>query len=156
MSSDDGRRDFDFLHGRWTIDHRRLGERGRGSNDWEEFTGTAETRPLLGGLCNIEEHAIDAADFAGVALRTFDPSTQRWSIYWVSERTGVLELPVVGEFVGSIGQFEGDDLDGDRPVRVRFLWDRTDVDAPRWEQSFSYDEGLSWERNWVMLFRRSP
>jgi hypothetical protein len=150
----DGRHDFDFLHGCWAVRHRRLSERGRGSNAWQEFSGTAETRALLGGLANIEEHAIGGADISGAALRTFDLSTRRWSIYWVSGRRGVLEPPVTGSFDGAFGRFDGEDLDQGRRVRVRFLWDRTNPDAPRWEQSFSYDGGESWELNWTMQFDR--
>jgi hypothetical protein len=153
-NASNGCRDFDFLHGRWSVHHQRLSERGQGSKDWQQFSGTAETRPLLDGVANIEEHCIEGVDVSGAALRIFDPSTGRWSIYWVSARRAVLEPPVVGSFDGAIGRFEAEDLDGDRSVRVQFLWDRTDLDEPRWEQSFSYDEGGSWELNWTMQFDR--
>ena len=146
--------DFDFLHGNWKVHHRRLRERGVGSDAWDEFGGTAETRPLLGGLCNVEEHDMPGQDFSGVAFRSFDRSARLWSIAWVGERDGLLQPPVVGSFADDIGRFEGDDLDGDRPVVVRFLWDRSNPVAPRWEQSFSYDAGRTWELNWVMLFER--
>ena len=154
-NSSDGSGDFDFLHGSWTVLHRRLAERGRGCGDWLEFHGLAETRPLLDGRCNIEEHRIDGADFSGAALRAFAPARRQWSIYWVSGRAGVLEPPVVGGLSGAVGWFEGADVDGRRLVRVRFKWDRGESDSPRWEQSFSYDDGLSWELNWTMDFRRS-
>jgi hypothetical protein len=150
-----GRHDFDFLHGEWIVHHRRLAERGRESSEWQEFEGMAETRPLLRGLCNIEEHVIAGEDFSGIALRTFDPNAQAWSIYWVSERDGILGAPVTGGFEGPLGTFDGDDEDKGRPVRVRFLWHRDNPGAPRWEQSFSYDEGRSWELNWTMDFGRA-
>jgi hypothetical protein len=146
--------DFDFLFGRWDVRHRRLRERGCGCSDWDELAGTAETRPLLGKLCNIEEHLIEGGRFSGVALRTFVPAISLWSIYWVSIRDGALQPPVVGGFDGALGRFEGDDLDGGRPIRVRFLWDRADADEPRWEQSFPYDAGRTWELNWTMHFMR--
>ena len=146
--------DFDFLFGCWSVRHRRLRSRGCGCTVWDEFTGTAETRPLLGGLCNIEEHLIAGADCSGVALRTFDRATQLWRIFWVSKRDGVLQAPVHGRFVGAIGEFDGRDVDCGRLVHVRFLWNRGDAQAPRWEQSFSYDAGSSWELNWVMEFKR--
>lgn len=146
--------DFDFLFGRWTVRHRRLRERGATSDLWDEFTGTAETRPLLDSLCNIEEHCIPGQDFSGIALRTFDRSAERWSIYWASARDGLLQPPVIGTFSGDLGRFEGEDVDGGRPVLVRFVWDRSNADAPRWAQSFSYD-GATWELNWRMDFMRS-
>jgi hypothetical protein len=149
------RNDFDFLFGKWTVRHRRLRQRGEGTELWDEFTGTAETRPLLGGLCNIEEHVIPDALISGAALRTCDTSSGLWSIYWVSARRGILEPPVTGAFEGDLGHFEGSDFDDSRPVRVRFVWDRTNPDAPLWEQFFSYDGGTTWEANWVMRFERA-
>jgi hypothetical protein len=146
--------DFDFLSGCWAVLHRRLRHRGIGSDEWDEFTGSAETRLLLDGLCNIEEHRIAGHDFSGVALRAFDRQTQLWSIYWVSDRDGRLQPPVTGRFAGDLGDFTGEDVDEVRPVRVRFLWDRSQSVSPRWAQSFSYDGGSSWETNWIMQFER--
>ena len=154
MKRIDGCCDFDFLHGRWTVHHRRLAERGCGSDEWQEFAGLAETRPLLGGLCNIEEHSIPGQDVAGAALRTFDRGSKLWSIHWVSGRRGILEPPVVGCFDGDIGIFEGDDCDAGRQVKVRFEWRRLMPGSARWEQAFSYDEGRTWEKNWIMEFQR--
>lgn len=149
-----GCHDFDFVRGRWTVKHRRLRKRGLSSTEWDDFDGTVETRLLLGGLCNIEEHRIPGQDCRGIALRTFDRTTGLWSIYWVSERSGKMEPPVVGAFKDGLGTFEGEDRDGERPVRVGFVWDSTNPDEPRWRQSFSYDGGTSWELNWTMDFQR--
>jgi hypothetical protein len=33
-------REFDFLHGRWRVSHRRLRERLAGCDDWLSLTGT--------------------------------------------------------------------------------------------------------------------
>ena len=148
-----GIHDFDFLFGRWSVRHQRLRRRGCGSAEWDEHVGTAETRPLLGGLCNIEEHLIVGSNASGVALRSFDRSAGRWSIYWVSERDGLLQRPVSGGFNGDLGIFEGEDADDGRPVQVRFVWDRSDV-SPEWTQSFSYDRGATFELNWTMRFER--
>jgi hypothetical protein len=148
--------DFNFLLGRWNVRHRRLKQRGQSCKEWEELAGTAETRPLLDGLCNIEEHLIDGQDCSGIALRAYDRESGTWSIYWVSKRDGILQQPVRGAFDGDIGRFEGEDVDSGRPVRVKFLWDRNDPDEPCWQQSFSYDEGRTWELNWIMKFERQP
>ena len=61
---------------------------------------------------------------------------------------------MTGRFEGDTERFEGDDSDGGRAIKVRFLWERGDG-SPRWEQSFSYNSGLTWELNWVMAFHRS-
>lgn len=149
-----GLHDFDFLHGKWNVTHRRLQARGVGSTNWHQYSGSAETRPLLAGLCNVEEHRIEGQPFSGVALRCFDRAAKQWRIYWVGERDGLLQPPVHGEFDHDLGHFEGDDVDGDRPIRVRFLWRKLTPSSARWEQSFSYDAGKTWETNWIMDFER--
>jgi hypothetical protein len=145
--------DFDFLHGSWSVHHRRLKQRGEGSRDWIEFEGTAETRPLLGGMCNIEENKI-GDESSGIALRCLDRSSGQWAIYWVSQRDGRLQPPVHGSFRDGVGEFQGDDVDGGRKIRVRYLWRALSLDAARWEQAFSYDAGATWETNWIMEFNR--
>lgn len=149
-------RDFDFLIGDWSVEHRRLRARGVGSRDWESFSGTAETRALLGGLCNVEEHRIEGSPSSGVAVRSFDKATQRWAIYWISQRDGALQPPIYGGFDGDEGMFEGVDIDCGKLVQVRFNWRRLGPDAARWEQAFSYDQGCTWETNWTMQFERLP
>ena len=41
--------DFDFQRGSWRVRHRRLKARLAGCTEWEEFDGTCEQRPILGG-----------------------------------------------------------------------------------------------------------
>ncbi len=149
----DGTHDFDFLHGRWTVKHRLLRARGAGSGEWTEHLGTADTRPLLGGLCNVEEHR-STGRASGVALRCYDPAAKRWAIYWVSDRDGLLGPAVHGGFAGDEGLFYGDDTFEGRPIKVQFRWQKLSPAAARWEQAFSFDGGKSWEPNWVMEFQR--
>ena len=149
-----GAHDFDFLAGRWAVRHRRLRERGKGSDDWEEVAGTAHNRVLIGGLCNVEEHVIPGTNFGELALRTFEPAAGIWTIYWVSGRDGALQQPVRGGFSGDSGLFEGLDSDQGRAVRIRFRWDRLGADKARWEQAFCYAGDAEWETNWIMSFER--
>jgi hypothetical protein len=89
-----------------------------------------------------------------MTLRLFDPATRTWSIHWSSTRApGRLDPPVVGGFTGDVGTFEGTDEIAGRPVRVRFEW-RADPDRPRWQQSFSWDDGATWRENWTMTLSR--
>ena len=60
-----------------------------------------------------------------------------------------------GRFAGGLGRFEGEDIDAGRPVKVVYLWDEITSSSARWSQAFSYDEGLTWETNWIMSFTRS-
>lgn len=152
----DGRRDFDFWMGRWTVRNRRLKERLNGSAEWEEFDATCIARPLLDGVGNEDEFRGDfKGPFIGMSFRFFDVNRKRWAIYWADNRHGTLEPPVFGTFSGSVGHFEGDDVFDGKPIRVRFLWTRIDTPTPRWEQAFSTDGGQTWETNWIMDMSRA-
>lgn len=147
--------DFDFLFGRWDVAHTRLRQRGVGCQDWDVTHGTAFTEPRMGGISNIEQHDCPEGGWRGVALRTVDVKTGEWSIYWISDRDGRLSPPVNGRFHESGCRLEGPDTDAGRPIIARYEWSRVDTDTPRWVQHFSYDDGATWERNWVMDFRRA-
>jgi len=53
-----------------------------------------------------------------------------------------------------VGLFYGEDTDGGRPVKVVYKWTKVGPDGARWEQAFSYDDGKTWETNWVNEHRR--
>lgn len=151
----DGRRDFDFLHGRWHVRNERLRERLAGSTDWDCFDAETTCAPMLGGLGNLETFATDwNGGFHGLALRLYSPATRRWSIHWAGDRSGELEPALRGGFDGGVGTFLGEDRHRELLVRVRFLWTRIDDDHARWEQAFSIDGGGRWETNWFMHFTR--
>ncbi|MEJ6004646.1 DUF1579 domain-containing protein [Paucibacter sp. AS339] len=147
--------DFDFFVGTWQVRHRRLKERLKSCQDWEEFMGRCEMRKTLGGLGNVDDNLLElpAGSYRAVTLRSFDPASGQWSIWWLDGRSpGRLDVPVVGSFSEGVGSFYADDeLDG-RAIRVRFQWTLPAPDQPRWEQAFSVDGGQSWESNWVMDF----
>lgn len=146
--------DFDYFAGTWTTRQRRLKARSVGSTDWEAFPATLCMTPYLGGLATVDELYMPTKRSAGLTLRTFDVEKRQWSIYWVSSKTGRLDpIPVVGGFQGNHGEFYAADTDDDRPIKVRFLWDKLDRDHARWQQAFSYDD-KTWETNWVADFVR--
>lgn len=155
----DGRHDFDFLFGRWTIHNRKLANTLRpGSTDWIEFTAEGEARPILAGLGNIDSFiATDrpGGGYEGMTLRLFDPQTDLWRIWWASTATpGRLHPPMEGRFVDGHGIFFCDDVLEGRPIQVRFDW-TPGAQSARWEQAFSYDGGRTWETNWIMSFTRA-
>lgn len=148
---------FDFFHGRWHVQHRRLAERLVGSTSWLEFTGTCDVAPLLDGAANIDDNVLDlpAGAYRAATLRAYDAATDAWAIWWLDGRTPThLDPPLVGRFVDGIGTFFADDALAGRPIRVRFTWTATEPDRPRWEQAFSTDGGATWETNWMMSFTR--
>lgn len=154
----DGRRDFDFLYGEWAVAHRRLKRRGveadASGGAWDAFTGTSVCRSLMGGLCNVDESDMSARGFQGVTFRTFDIARRTWAISWINSASGLMTEPVYGRFSGGEGRFYGADLDDGRPVKVALTWKDVGPDAAQWSQAFSYDEGRTWETNWVMGFIR--
>ena len=145
--------DFDFYMGTWQVHHRRLVTRLAGADDWQEFEGTSTAWPILDGAGNIDDNVLELPDgtYRAISLRTYDPASDRWSIWWLDGRSpGRLDPPVVGGFKDGIGTFIAEDTFGGRPIRVRFLWSDITATTTRWEQSFSTDDGATWEVNWVM------
>jgi hypothetical protein len=155
----DGRSDFDFFFGNWDVSHRRLQKRLTGDTNWDEFTGTCEVRPLLGGLGNVDDNVIELPDgtYRAATVRTFDPATRQWSIWWIDGRNPLtIDVPVRGAFTDGVGTFLCEDVFDGRPIQVRFLWSEIAQNTARWEQAFSQDSGTTWETNWIMEFARKP
>jgi hypothetical protein len=158
MTSAGGEADFDFFHGGWRVAHRRLRTRLRGCADWDAFGGHCVVRPLLGGFGNLDDNMLDlpTGAYRAVTLRSFDPSTRRWAIWWLDGRAPhQLDAPMIGAFEGGLGLFYADDTFEGRAIRVRFSWSGTQSGSPCWEQAFSVDGGASWEVNWTMRFSRA-
>lgn len=153
--ADDGRHDFDFLHGRWTVRNQRLKARLCGSQEWETFDAEAECHPVLDGLGNVDEFVTDwGTGYRGMTLRLFDPLARQWSLYWASNRDGILETPVVGAFRDGVGTFHAMERHAGRAVLMRFIWNDISADAAHWQQALSADGGASWETNWHMHLTR--
>jgi hypothetical protein len=154
----DGHTDFDRLFGRWNVRHRRLQKRLEGDTRWDEFAGTSETRPMLGGFGNVEDNLIEFPDgtYRAAAVRTFDPATGLWAIWWIDGRNpSVIDVPVRGSFKDGVGTFLCDDVLDGKPIKVRFIWSEITESAARWQQAFSADGGETWETNWDMRFSRA-
>lgn len=154
----DPRHDFDFLFGTWHVRHRRLKERLAGSTEWETFDGTCRSLPLMDGLGNVDDNLVNLPQgpYRAVGLRSFDPATRRWAIWWLDGRNPhAIDVPVVGGFDGGVGRFLAEDTLRGQPIVVRFEWSRITARTARWEQAFSPDGGKTWEVNWEMDFERT-
>jgi len=151
--------DFDFFFGDWKVRHRYLKARLSGSSEWLEFDGTTRVWPLLNGLGNVDDNFLDkpGAPYRAATVRSYDPKTQTWAIWWLDGRTpnGLIDPPMLGKFENGIGTFLADNEINDKTVKVRFLWTVKGDDAAQWEQAFSADDGKTWETNWVMEFTRA-
>lgn len=147
--------DFDFIHGRWNIANRRLRQWGVGANDWDEYPSTSNCEPRLDGLANIEQIDCPARGWTGMAVRSFDIAAREWAIYWISSADGVLQPPVRGRFNANGCVLEGADTHDGRSIIARYIWSDILADSARWSQQFSYDDGQTWETNWIMDFTRA-
>jgi hypothetical protein len=154
----DGRHDFDFLIGDWTVRHRSLRAKPGGGTEWMESSGTCALRTILGGTGNLDDNLIRAASgaYRGATLRMFDPAQRLWSIWWLDSRDPTrVGPPIRGGFKDGTGVFLGDDELGGKPIRVRITWSDIAPTNCRWSQAYSSDGGERWETNWIMDFTRA-
>jgi hypothetical protein len=155
-----GLHDFDLRVGRWRAHHRRLKERLAGSREWVEFDGTCVFQQLMGGRANMDDNVFNmpGGAYRGVTLRSYDPKTGEWAIWWLDGRNpfGDLDPPVKGRFENGVGTFYADDTLRGRRIRVRFIWSHITATSAHWEQAFSADGGQTWETNWITDFQRMP
>jgi hypothetical protein len=152
----DGRNDFDFLIGTWKVHHRTLKKRLNGSTEWQEFEGETVDRKILNGLGNMDENLIHAqtGSVHAMTLRLFNPESKEWSIYWSTDRTGTLDVPVIGGFADGRGEFYSQEVFDGRHIYSRFIWSKITSNSCQWEQAYSEDGGKTWETNWIMEFER--
>ena len=150
--------DFDYLVGAWHVSHHELKARLVGSHDWLDFDGTSTLKLILNGYGTYDENTINkpTGSYQGVGIRTFDPKTGIWSVYWLDSRfPGVMDdQPMHGNFDGNTGTFWGDTTVDGKPIKVRYIWKLAPPNGATWEQAFSADGGKTWETNWQMKLTR--
>jgi len=150
----DGSHDFDFIYGKFRMPNHRLVKRLAGSHEWTDFISCTEGTPLAGGIGDMDAFRTNYwKDFVGITIRTYDPETGLWRLYWFDNRFshGVIQPPVVGKFNGNVGIFQGPDTFNGKPIIVRFTWTvnpKGSEAVAKWEQAFSPDNGKTWETNW--------
>jgi len=147
----DGQHDFDFELGGWKIHLKRRLNLMTGSDKWVEFDGTSVTRKVWEGRSQIEEFETDGptGHIEGLTLRTYNPKTHEWKLYWANSKDGNVVVPQIGKFKDGAGEFYGMDTLNDKSILIRFIWSKTNTDIPHFEQAFSDDGGKTWEVNWI-------
>jgi len=153
----DGRHDFDFEFGDWTMHLKRLVKPLSGSTEWVEYEGSSVVHKVWGGAANLGEIDISgpAGRIRGLSLRLYDPQSGQWSVRFANARNGELGQPMIGGFRDGRGEFYNQEtLDG-RPIFVRFIFSDITPGAFRLEQAFSGDGGRTWEANWIATFRKA-
>jgi hypothetical protein len=117
-----------------------------------EFDGTSVTRKVWDGRSQIEEFEVDSptGHIEGLTLRTYNPQTHQWSLYWANSKDGTIVPPQIGRFNNTgTGEFYAQDTLNGKMIFVRFIWSNVNSDKPHFEQAFSDDGGKTWEVNWI-------
>lgn len=145
-------KDFSFLSGEWKIKNKR--RKSMPSGEWESFDGAATITPILDNYGSIEELRIPPNKPLGLGIRLFEKDKKMWSDHWVSAQNNVINPPMYGSFINNEALFTGEDLDGDKPIIVKSVWDKITPNTCRWWQAISYDKGKTWVENWIMDWSR--
>jgi hypothetical protein len=147
----DGQHDFDFIFGRWKIHLKRRVHASTGSDTWTEFDGYGVYRKIWDGRANLNDFEADSptGHVEGLTLRTYNPQTHQWSLYWASSEDGVLGTPQVGQFHDGQGEFYAQDTVAGKTVFIRYVWSKITPNSVHFEQAFSADGGKSWDVNWI-------
>jgi len=91
-----------------------------------------------------------------LTLRTYNPKTHQWSLYWASSRDGILAEPQIGQFRDGVGEFYAQDKIDGKSVFVRYVWSKVTANSVHFEQAFSDDGGKIWDVNWISDMVREP
>ena len=150
-SATSSNKDFDFLVGKWRMHNKHLNARLTHSQEFTEFESTVENAAGLEGMGNfdiVRRQLPDGKVYEGRTVRTFDPKTRLWRLYWMDSNGGPIDPPVIGSFENGVGLFFCKDYQVGRPVIIVFRWDKRNPDQPIWGQAFSDDNGKTWEWNY--------
>jgi hypothetical protein len=115
-----------------------------------EFPGPTGIK-IWNGRANLDEFEGESATghIEGLTLRTYNPKTHQWSLYWANSKDGKVVVPQIGQFKDGRGEFYAQDMLNGKSIFVRFVWTNTITSMPHFEQSFSDDGGKTWEANWI-------
>jgi hypothetical protein len=147
----DGQHDFDPLVGRWKYHLKRRLLPLTGSNTWVELDGTGACFKVWDGRAQLDTIELDGptGHIEGLTLRTYDPQSHQWRLYWANSKNGIIDVPQIGQFRNGRGEFLAQDTINGKGILVRYAWTEMNTTSPHFEQSFSDDGGRTWEVNWI-------
>lgn len=149
--------DFDWELGDWNVHLKRLLHPLTGSKTWVEFEGTARVRKVWDGRANLLELELNrpSGHIEGLSLRLYNPQSEQWSVYFANSDDGELEIPMVGQFQSSRGDFFDREPFQGKTIDIHFVFSNVTEKSFHGEQFFSADGGKSWEANWIEDFTRA-
>jgi hypothetical protein len=154
----DGQHDFEPLIGSWKYHLKRRLNPLTGSNTWVELEGTGVCYKIWDGRSELDTFEADGptGHIEGLTLRTYNPESHQWRLYWANSKNGILDPPQIGSFKDGRGEFFAQDTINGKTILIRFAWTNMTTDTPHFEQSFSDDGGKTWEVNWITDQSRVP
>lgn len=151
----DPRHDFDWDIGDWNVHQRRLLHPLSGSKSWVEYDGTDVVRNIWDGA---NEGIVKSDGPAGhleiYTVRLYDPDEQHWKIYFANRAGGAMSSPVVGGFNAGSAEFFDHETYKGKPIMLRFRVSDIKANSCRFDQSFSPDDGKTWEVNFIVTENR--
>jgi hypothetical protein len=152
----DHQHDFDFEFGSWRAHLSRLLHPLSGSHAWVQYDGTSVVRKVWNGKANLGEFDVTgpAGRIHGLSLRLYNPQTHKWNVYWSNAKDGEITTPSVGNFSNGRGLFVDKETFNGRPILSRFVFSKMKARSFQITQSFSPDNGKTWEPNWIATFTR--
>jgi hypothetical protein len=150
----DGQHDFDPLIGKWKYHLKRRLNPLTGSNNWTELDGTGVCFKIWDGRAQLDTLEVNgppgpSSHLEGLTLRTYNPQSHQWRLYWANSKNGIMDPPQVGEFRNGRGEFFAQNTMNGKTILIRFVWTDLTTNSPHFEQSFSDDGGKTWEVNWI-------
>jgi hypothetical protein len=155
-STKDCQHDFDWEFGTWKTHVKRRLRPLTGSNEWVEYEGTTTVTKVWNGRANLVELDVrgPAGRIEALSLRLYNPEARQWSLNFSNVNGGTMATPTVGEFKAARGEFYAQETLGARSILVRFVISEFSRESARFEQSFSDDDGKTWETNWIAVDTR--
>lgn len=153
---------FDFWLGSWNIDQEIIQTDGTyihlpAENRVETAVGGCALVEHWRGLVQFSWEGMTAPDsLYGLSVRSYDPQSKAWSIYWLGSRHPSFGRPFVGGFEDGRGTFEqhGQRPDGTATLS-RIVFEPVSADTVEWHLDTTRDGGAIWTPVWKMHFHRA-
>jgi hypothetical protein len=152
----DGQRDLDFNLGSWRARIQILHTSLTGPGTWVELNGTAVVRNVWGGRAQLEEIEADGSTghLEALVLLLYDPQSHQWSKSFANSTDGQLGQAMIGEFSNGHGEFLDQESFHGRIALMRADWSDITANSQHFQESFSYDEGKTWQPYFIATFTR--
>jgi hypothetical protein len=89
----DGQHDFGPLIGAWKYHLKRRLRPLTGSTEWVELDGTGVCYKIWDGRAQLDTIEVDGptGHIEGLTLRTYNPQSHQWRLYWANSRNGIMD-----------------------------------------------------------------